>query len=153
VDLGEVIPATLATLSDPARTEWTIDPDARQAIADAGLLDRVLANITENALRYQPPGTPVSVTASRVSNRVEIRIIDNGPGIDSEQLEEIFQPFQQLDDVHHADGVGLGLAVSRGLAEAMGGQISAETTPGGGLTVVVELPAGDTWVPEAKEAA
>jgi two-component system sensor histidine kinase KdpD len=153
VDLGEVIPATLATVSDPARTEWTIDPDARQAVADAGLLDRVLANITENALRYQPVGSPIAVTASRVENRVEIRIIDNGPGIGAEQLEEIFQPFQQLDDVHHADGVGLGLAVSRGLAEAMGGQISAETTPGGGLTMVIELPSADTWAPDAKDAA
>jgi two-component system sensor histidine kinase KdpD len=153
VDLGEVIPATLATVSDPARTEWTIDPDARQAVADAGLLDRVLANITENALRYQTTDSPIAVTASRVENRVEIRIIDNGPGIGAEQLEEIFQPFQQLDDVHNADGVGLGLAVSRGLAEAMGGQISAESTPGGGLTMVVELPSADTWSPDAEGAA
>ncbi len=153
VDLGELIPATLAGLSDPARTEWTIDTDARQAVADAGLLDRVLANVVENALRYQPSGQPVAVTASRCANRVEVRVIDNGPGIGAEQLEEIFQPFQQLDDVHNADGVGLGLAVSRGLAEAMGGHISAETTPGGGLTMVVELPSADTWGPDAKDAA
>jgi two-component system sensor histidine kinase KdpD len=153
VDLGELIPATLAGLSDPARTEWTIDTDARQAVADAGLLDRVLANVVENALRYQPSGQPVAVTASRCENRVEVRVIDNGPGIGAEQLEEIFQPFQQLDDVHNADGVGLGLAVSRGLAEAMGGHISAETTPGGGLTMVVELPSADTGAPDAKDAA
>jgi two-component system sensor histidine kinase KdpD len=153
VDLGELIPATLASLSDPSRTDWTIEPDAREAVADAGLLDRVLANVVENALRYQPSGSQVAVTASRCTDRVEIRIVDNGPGIDSEQLEEIFQPFQQLDDVHNADGVGLGLAVSRGLAEAMGGQISAENTPGGGLTMVVELPSADTWSPQGKDAA
>jgi len=152
VDLGEVIPATLATVSDPPRTEWTIDSDARQAVADAGLLDRVLANIVENALRYQPPPALVAVTASRVANRVEIRIIDNGAGVDSEQLERIFQPFQQQGDVQNADGVGLGLAVARGFSEAMGGEVSAENTPGGGLTLVIELPAADSWTPPvAKE--
>ena len=154
VDLGEVIPATLATVSDPSRTEWTIDPDARQAVADAGLLDRVLANVVENGLRYQPVEVPVAVTASRVANRVEVRVVDNGPGVDPEQFERIFQPFQQQGDVQNADGVGLGLAVARGLAEAMGGHVSAENTPGGGLTMVVELPAADTWTPpHAKEDA
>jgi len=152
VDLGEAIPATLATVSDASRTQWTIDPDARQAVADAGLLDRVLANIVENALRYQPSEAPVAVTASRVANRVEIRIIDNGPGVDADHLERLFQPFQQQGDLHSADGVGLGLAVARGLAEAMGGEVAAENTPGGGLTLVIELPAADTWTPPvAKE--
>jgi two-component system sensor histidine kinase KdpD len=154
VDLGEVIPATLATVTDPSRTQWTIDPDARQAVADAGLLDRVLANIVENALRYQPSEASVAVTASRVENRVEIRVIDNGPGVDSEHFEQIFQPFQQQGDVQSADGVGLGLAVARGFSEAMGGEVSAESTPGGGLTLVIELPAADTWtLPVAKEYA
>lgn len=154
VDLGEAIPATLATVSDASRTQWTIDPDARQAVADAGLLDRVLANIVENALRYQPSEAPVAVTASRVANRVEIRIIDNGPGVAADHLERIFQPFQQQGDVNSADGVGLGLAVARGLAEAMGGEVAAENTPGGGLTLVIELPAADTWTPPvAKEEA
>ncbi|HEX7398026.1 MAG TPA: ATP-binding protein, partial [Propionibacteriaceae bacterium] len=154
VDLGEAIPATLATVSDASRTQWTIDPDARQAVADAGLLDRVLANIVENALRYQPSEAPVAVTASRVANRVEIRIIDNGPGVAADHLEHIFQPFQQQGDVNSADGVGLGLAVARGLAEAMGGEVAAENTPGGGLTLVIELPAADTWTPPvAKEEA
>ena len=154
VDLGEAIPATLATVSDAYRAQWTIDPDARQAVADAGLLDRVLANIVENALRYQPSEAPVAVTASRVANRVEIRIIDNGPGVAADHLERIFQPFQQQSDVNSADGVGLGLAVARGLAEAMGGEVTAENTPGGGLTLVIELPAADTWTPPvAKEEA
>jgi len=154
VDLGEAIPATLATVSDAYRAQWTIDPDARQAVADAGLLDRVLANIVENALRYQPSEAPVDVTASRVANRVEIRIIDNGPGVAPDHLERIFQPFQQQGDANSADGVGLGLAVARGLAEAMGGGVAAENTPGGGLTLVIELPAADTWTPPvAKEEA
>lgn len=140
VDLGEVVPATIATLSDPDRVEWTIAPDAREAWADAGLLDRVLGNIAENALRYQPAASPVEVSASRVADRVELRVVDNGVGVPSDQQERIFQPFQRHGDAPSGDGIGLGLAVARGLAEAMGGRVSSEPTPGGGLTVVIALP-------------
>lgn len=141
-DLGEVIPATLKTLSEPGRATWRIDPDARTALADAGLLDRVLGNIAENAIRYQPNDSPVTVHASRVADRVEIRVVDTGPGLPLEEHERIFQPFQRHGDAPRGDGVGLGLAVARGLTEAMGGQVGAEPTPGGGLTLVVTLPAG-----------
>lgn len=139
-DLGEVIPVTLAALPDPSRARWEIDPEARTVEADAGLLDRVLGNIAENALRYQPASEPILVRASRVADRVEIRVTDNGEGVPAESQEDIFQPFQRHGDVPAGDGIGLGLAVARGLAEAMGGTVSAETTPGGGLTVVIALP-------------
>jgi two-component system sensor histidine kinase KdpD len=140
-DLGEVIPATVAVLSQPERVSWQIDPDARTAVADAGLLDRVLANVIENALRYQPAGRPTSVRASRVADRVEIRITDHGPGVPEEELERIFQPFQRRGDAPAGNGLGLGLAVARGLTEAMGGRLEAEPTPGGGLTMVISLTA------------
>jgi two-component system sensor histidine kinase KdpD len=154
VDLGEVIPTTLAGLSAPDRTTWRIDPDARNVVADAGLLDRVLANITENALRYQPGGEPVSVTASRVADRVEIRVVDSGPGVPTEEQERIFQPFQRHGDVPSGDGLGLGLAVARGLTEAMSGTVGAEATPGGGLTMVITLPTrlGQAIAGEVEEA-
>lgn len=139
-DLGEVIPATLANLPDPGRATWEIDPDARTVEADAGLLDRVLGNITENGLRYQPAGTPLIVRASRVADRVEIRVVDHGVGVPPEEQERIFRPFQRHDDVPGSNGLGLGLAVARGLAEAMGGRVAAEPTPGGGLTLVISLP-------------
>ncbi len=139
-DLGEVIPATLATLPDPSRATWEIDPDARTVEADAGLLDRVLGNIAENALRYQPADAPIAVHASRVADRVEIRVVDTGVGVPQEEQERIFQPFQRHGDAPSGDGLGLGLAVARGLTEAMGGQLGAEPTPGGGLTLVITLP-------------
>ncbi len=138
-DLGEVIPATLAALPDPARAHWEIDPEARMAHTDAGLLDRVLGNIAENALRYQSADTPITVRASRVADRVEVRVTDNGPGVPPDELERIFQPFQRQGD-SAGTGIGLGLAVARGLAEAMGGRVGAEPTPGGGLTLVIALP-------------
>ena len=140
VDLGEVIQATCASLSQPNRIAWEIDPNARQVVADAGLLDRVLANICENALRYQPADQPVKLSADRVSDRVEIRIADTGIGVPEEGLETIFQPFQRHGDVPSGDGLGLGLAVARGLAEAMSSTVEAEPTPGGGLTLVITLP-------------
>jgi two-component system sensor histidine kinase KdpD len=139
-DLGEVIPATLAGVAEPKRTAWEIDADARYAQADAGLLDRVLANVTENALRYQPLDEPVLVQTSRVSDRVEIRVIDTGIGVPVDDLERIFLPFQRQGDVPAGNGLGLGLAVARGLTEAMGGRLAAESTPGGGLTMVISLP-------------
>lgn len=139
-DLGEVIPATLATLAAPNRATWEIEPDARYVHADAGLLDRVLANVTENALRYQPQGAPVLVRASRIADRVEIRVIDTGVGVPPGDQERIFLPFQRQGDVPAGSGVGLGLAVARGLTEAMGGRLAAESTPGGGITMVISLP-------------
>jgi two-component system sensor histidine kinase KdpD len=100
----------------------------------------VVANLVTNALRYSPPDTPPVVTGSRLGDRVELRVIDRGPGIPPADLERVFTPFQRLGDTDNTTGVGLGLALSRGLSEAMGGCLTPEETPGGGLTMVVSLP-------------
>jgi two-component system sensor histidine kinase KdpD len=112
-------------------------PPAR---ADSGLLDRVLANVLENALRHSPGRQEVVVHASAVADRIQLRVVDRGVGVPEEAKELIFAPFQRFGDTPKAGtGVGLGLAVARGLMEAMGGTIAAEDTPGGGLTIVIEL--------------
>ncbi|GAA2418679.1 sensor histidine kinase [Mycolicibacterium llatzerense] len=110
------------------------------ALADAGLLERVLVNLIDNALRYSA-GSVVRVNAGQVGDRVLITIVDEGPGIPRGAEEQLFAPFQRLGDHDNSTGVGLGLSVARGFVEAMGGTISATDTPGGGLTVVVDLAA------------
>jgi two-component system sensor histidine kinase KdpD len=111
-------------------------------MADSGLLERVLANLIDNALRYAPDSL-VRVTASSVGDRVLIAVIDEGPGIPRGTAEQLFAPFQRLGDHDNNSGVGLGLSVAKGFVEAMNGTIQATDTPGGGLTVLVELAAPD----------
>ena len=110
------------------------------AMADSGLLERVLANLIDNALRYAPDGM-VRVYAGRVRDRVLINVAVEGPGVPRGTEEQMFEPFQRMGDRDNTTGVGLGLSVARGFVEAMGGTISATDTPGGGLTVVIDLAA------------
>lgn len=110
------------------------------AHADPVLLQRVLVNLLTNAHRYSPAGTPIQVSTSTFADRLEIRIIDRGPGIPPEKLDDIFLPFQRLGDTDNTTGLGLGLALSRGFIEAMHGTLTPEDTPGGGLTMVISLP-------------
>ncbi len=114
--------------------------------ADGGLLERVLANLIDNALRHSTRDTPVRVTAERDGDRVSIAVVDVGPGVPPGTEEQLFEPFQRLGDRDNTTGVGLGLSVVRGFVEAMGGSVHAEPTPGGGLTMIVDLPADETEV-------
>jgi len=117
-----------------------VDVGDAVAMADAGLLERVFANLIDNALRYAP-NSVIRVNAGRVGDRVLINVIDGGPGIPHGTGEELFEAFQRLGDHDNTTGVGLGMSVARGFVEAMGGTIQASDTPGGGLTVVVDLAA------------
>ena len=117
-----------------------VDVDDAVVMADGGLLERVLANLVDNALRYAQE-SPVRVTAGQVGDRVLIAVVDEGPGIPRGAEDQLFAPFQRLGDHDTSIGVGLGLSVARGFVEAMGGTISATDTPGGGLTVEIDLAA------------
>src|SRR6201999_4667287 len=94
----------------------------------------------QNALRYSPAGSPPLLAASALGDQVELRVVDRGPGISEKDRDRMFVPFQRLGDTDNTTGVGLGLALSRGLTEAMGGTLTADDTPGGGLTMTVSLP-------------
>lgn len=117
-----------------------VDVGDAVVMADAGLLERVLANLIDNALRYAP-NCVVRVNAGRVGDRVLINVIDEGPGIPKGSEDRIFEAFQRPGDHDNTTGVGLGMSVARGFVEAMGGTIAAGDTPGGGLTVIVDLAA------------
>ena len=102
-----------------------------------GLLERAVANVVENAVKYSPADTRVLVKASAIADRVEVRVVDRGPGVPDEAKDRIFEPFQRYGDSPRGNGVGLGLAVARGFTEAIGGTLHAEDAPGGGLTMVL----------------
>ncbi|MGD0273858.1 MAG: ATP-binding protein [Gaiellaceae bacterium] len=141
IGLEEVVPAALHSLGERASRVRTEVPETLpRVLADAGLLERALANLIDNALRHCPGGTEVRVVADPTGDEyVDLRVVDHGPGVPESERERIFVPFQQLGDVSGANGVGLGLAVARGFVEAMGGSIDGKDTPGGGLTMIVRL--------------
>jgi len=152
VGLEEVVPAALAGLGERGHKVEADVPESLPPVqADPALLERVVANIVDNALAHTPDATPVRVEAGQVGSKVLIRVVDRGPRIPVVERDRIFQPFQRLGDSpsqgaargdrSRVAGVGLGLAVARGFTRAMGGDVIVEDTPGGGTTMVVELEA------------
>ncbi|MEO5873365.1 MAG: sensor histidine kinase KdpD [Streptosporangiaceae bacterium] len=139
LSLSEMVPLALDDLGEAARVE--LPADLPEIEADPALLERILVNLISNALRHSPSGEQVLITAGAIRDRVELRIADRGPGIPAVDRERAFLPFQRLGDTDNHTGVGLGLALARGLTEAMGGELIPEDTPGGGLTMIVSLPA------------
>jgi two-component system sensor histidine kinase KdpD len=140
VDVGELVGSAVRSLG-PRAGDIVVDvPDALPRIrTDPVLVERAVANLVDNALIHAA-GTGLRIEAGRVAGRVDIRIIDRGPGIPRQDRQRVFQPFQRLGDAPGRVGVGLGLAVARGFVEAVGGSIDIEDTPGGGLTMVLRMP-------------
>ncbi|AWN29952.1 sensor histidine kinase KdpD [Streptomyces sp. NEAU-S7GS2] len=138
IDLDEVVPMALGGVPEGSVT-LDIPEELPIVAVDPGLLERAVANLVENAVKYSPDGAVVLVSASALGDRVELRIADRGPGVPDSAKDRIFEPFQRYGDAPRGAGVGLGLAVARGFAEAMGGTLAAEDTPGGGMTMVLTL--------------
>ncbi|MEV0323869.1 sensor histidine kinase KdpD [Streptomyces sp. NPDC050658] len=138
IDLDEVVPMALGGVPDGS-AELDVPETLPMVAVDKGLLERAVANIVENAVKYSPDAEPVLVSASALGSRVEVRVVDRGPGVPDGAKERIFEPFQRYGDAPRGAGVGLGLAVARGFVESMGGTLEAEDTPGGGLTMVLTL--------------
>jgi two-component system, OmpR family, sensor histidine kinase KdpD len=136
--IDEVAPVALRGLDGSAPLQMVVPDGLPLVRADPGLLERVLANLFSNALRHSPPTRPPMLRARQSHDSVLLEVVDHGPGVPDEMKERIFEPFQRLD--RHRDGVGLGLAVAKGFAEAMGGTIVAANTQGGGLTIKLTLP-------------
>ncbi|MFC1402336.1 MULTISPECIES: sensor histidine kinase KdpD [Streptacidiphilus] len=141
-DLDEVVPMALRGVPD-GTVRLDVPEDLPMVEGDPGLLERALANVVENAVKYQSEGRVlVSGSVLRLAgepDRLEVRVADHGPGIPDEAKDKVFEPFQRYGDAPRGAGVGLGLAVARGFVESMGGSLTAEDTPGGGLTMVFTL--------------
>ena len=141
VGLEEVVGATLASLSGLADVVVVDVPETLPLVrVDPALLERALANVVSNAIAWSPEGEKVRLEAAEVVGRLHIRVIDRGPGIALSQRERVFEPFQRLGDRSNDTGAGLGLAIAKGFVEVLGGTITLDDTPGGGLTVTIELP-------------
>src|ERR1700743_1386442 len=139
--VAEVIAGALGGIGPQARAVLVrIPPEMPRIMVDPPLLERVIANVTANALRYSPSGSPPLLTASARADRVTLRVVDYGPGVPAADRDRIFSAFKRLDTSESAVGVGLGLTLSRGLAEAMHGTLEPEETFGGGLTMAISVP-------------
>jgi two-component system, OmpR family, sensor histidine kinase KdpD len=146
--VSEVVGAALKSLSptafDTSIVTVDIDPEVPSIECDPVLLERALANVVSNAMLWSPPRCRVGISAGSVGDRVHILVCDHGPGIAPSARQAVFEPFQRLGDQANSNGVGLGLAVSKGFVEAMGGTLTIEDTPGGGCTMVIDLAASPT---------
>jgi two-component system, OmpR family, sensor histidine kinase KdpD len=142
-DLGQILTSALRFLGPQAQAAVLvkIPCEIPEVIVDPAIMERVIVNLVGNALRYSPTGSPTLLTASSLADRVMLRVVDHGPGLPETDRNRAFLPFQRLGDTSKTVGVGLGLVVSRGLVQAMGGTVEPEETPGGGLTMAVSLPA------------
>jgi two-component system sensor histidine kinase KdpD len=126
------------------------------ADVDYLLVEQVLSNLLENAARYTPPGTAVTVRAAAVGDgEVEVAVVDHGPGVAEQERERIFDQFYRLRAEGQGPvGTGMGLAIVKGIAEAHGGRIWVEGTPGGGATFVLRLPVSpESMLPDDGEPA
>lgn len=139
VALDELVPRALIAVPASA-----VDIDVPESLpllrADAGLLERALANVVENAVRYNPADRQVRIVAEQVADALVLRVVDHGPGVPEDRKRQMFAAFQRLGDAPDGHGLGLGLAVAQGFVQAHGGTLEAEDTPGGGLTMVITLP-------------
>ena len=141
VAMEEVVPAALHSLGlRSVGVDLDLPDDLVEVDVDQALMERVVANLIGNAVRFSPPGKRVVVSARQVGSNVQLRVIDHGPGIRSADKSIVLQPFHRLGDSAASGGLGLGLAIADGLTGAMGGRLELLDTPGGGLTAVLTVP-------------
>lgn len=141
VALDDVVSAALHSLGSKADgVKVDLGCGGVDALADAALLERVIANLVANALAWSPPEQTVHMRVHRRFDKIQLYVIDHGPGIRPRDRATVLQPFHRLDDSTSQGGLGLGLAIARGFTDAMGATLGLQDTPGGGLTAVVSLP-------------
>jgi two-component system sensor histidine kinase KdpD len=145
VEAGELVDAVVARLRPllgVRRVEVKVRDELPEVWADPVQMDQVLSNLVENAVKFSPPTSPILVTVARWQDGIQVRVADRGPGVAPDARERVFEAFARGDDEGASTGTGLGLAIARAVVSVHGGRIWLEETPGGGTTVVFELPGG-----------
>ncbi|HXD99776.1 MAG TPA: sensor histidine kinase KdpD [Candidatus Acidoferrum sp.] len=143
--LEEVIGAALSRLSTRLtgrRVTTRVPPDLPLVAIDDVLIEQVLVNLLDNALKYTPAGAPFEIIATAGDRNVTVEVADHGPGLPPGKEEKVFEKFYRVDPVG-GRGAGLGLAIARGIVQAHGGRIWAQNLPGGGVAFLFTLPLGD----------
>ena len=139
-EVDEIVAAAIHSIGAPNDSVLVEVPSDLPAVScDSTLLERSLANVISNALRFSPPDTPVRIEAAEVGHSVHLRIVDRGIGIKAVDRSRVTLPFQRFGDAPDGNGVGLGLSIAEGFVDAMGGALTLDDTPGGGLTVTIAL--------------
>jgi len=126
--------------SSTERVNVSVPADAPPVLVDAVQVRQILVNLIDNALKFSPPQSPVSVRVTRTRKEVIVRVIDQGRGVSESELEHVFEPFYRGAPAQDQTGTGLGLAIARGFAEANGGRLWAESRPGQGACFAIALP-------------
>jgi len=142
-DIQDLIGSSLEEVSSRlgSRTMLVDVPDDLPLVSmDFVLIQRVLVNVIDNALKYSPPETQIEIKATMAGAFVEIMVADQGVGIPQEDLTRIFDKFYRVQRPNNVNGTGLGLAICKGIVDAHGGFISAENRPGGGTAITIALP-------------
>ena len=147
-DAEEIIGCSLdavASRGNRHQIVTSVEPDLCPVRADAALLTQVLVNLLDNAIKYAPPATTITLSAQRQGNGVAFQVADGGPGVPAGEEGRIFDRFYRLAVPEKTGGTGLGLAIAKGIVDAHGGSITASNRPQGGLTVEVLLPAAQGY--------
>ena len=141
--LEEVVGAALVRLEEPLRNRpvhTNLPADLPLVPLDGVLIEQVLVNLLENAIKYTSPGSPIDLSAGCADDVVTVEVADRGPGLPPGEEQRIFEKFYRVEPAGGTSGVGLGLTICRGIVEAHGGRIWAENRPGGGAVFRFTLP-------------
>lgn len=144
VDVADLVRHAVRRLA-PISRKHLVRLHVDEALADAALditmMEQILLNLLENALRFAPPGSEIIVAVQPIeAKRWELRVVDHGPGVPADAREHIFEEFTSVDRRPDRQGTGLGLAIVRALVTAQAGDVRCEETPGGGATFVCTFP-------------
>ncbi len=145
-DIQDIIGVAVSRFGEPLSTrplKIEIEPGLPLVPADFALIEQVLVNLLDNALKYSEPGSEIFISARRKGKEIEVVVADRGQGIPPEELGQVFDKFYRLKTSRQVSGTGLGLTICKDIVEAHGGRIWAENNPGGGTVIIFVLPFGD----------